>query len=154
MSLSPRLLPRRCVGIVVLGLLLLMVGGCGSSTGSVSGTVTYKGEPLKAGRVTFTSGDKTGQGFPAEIDENGKYSISKIPPGDYKVCVETEYLKPSPQMAMAAKTRPKDAPGGPAGATARAQFYKFIPQKYAMPEQTPLSFKVTGGSQTYDPKLD
>jgi hypothetical protein len=72
-------------------ILVLLVVGCGSDEPlgvGVSGTVTYKGEPIKEGLITFipiegTNGPKAG----ANIDE-GKYAIPRrgaLAPGKYRV---------------------------------------------------------------------
>jgi hypothetical protein len=146
MRRSPNTLLGRWIGTLILGV-LLATSGCGdSSTASVYGSVSYKGQNLKGGRVTFINDKK--ETFPAEIEENGKYSILKIPSGDYKVCVETEYLKPTPEMARIAKTRPADAPGSEFASQAKR--YMAIPATYSNPEQTSLKYTVTGGKQEYN----
>lgn len=152
MHLSPRTLLVRGVGLLALGL-LLTVTGCGPSRGSVSGTVSYRGQTLKAGRVIFFNSSEK-QGYPAEIDETGKYTVSKIPAGDYKVCVETEYLRPSPQANLAAKTRPKEVQATGTDPASRSKYYVPIPKEFASPEDTKLEFKATGGNQDYNIKLD
>jgi hypothetical protein len=152
MRLSPLGSPRRWAGVLVLGTLLAIVG-CGSKQGKVSGTVKYKDQPLKGGKVTFFSGSgekKTAPDF-SEIDESGRYSVSKLPPGEYTICVETEYLKPSPSQLMAMKNRPKDAQGGPnVNWEARAKLYTQIPIEYAKPETSKEKFQVKPGSQDHD----
>jgi len=67
--------------------------GCGKGSGDVSGTVTYKGERLKGGTVTFSSASG-GPSFTSPIAEDGTYTLHSVESGDYKVCVETESLKP------------------------------------------------------------
>lgn len=84
----PRSVLRNVTGA---SLLLLLCTGCGSN-GELSGTVSYKGKPLKGGYVTFVAKDG-GLTFPSPISSTGSYSIPKLPSGDYKVCVDTEFLK-------------------------------------------------------------
>lgn len=133
--------------MLVLGT-LLATAGCGASKGTVSGSVSYKGENLKGGKVTFVNEKKETVGY-SEIDENGKYSIAKVPAGEYTVCVETESFKPSPQMEMMIKSRPKEAQQGNDLAS-RAKRYKAIPAEYGDPEKSKLKVKVTGGKQEYN----
>jgi hypothetical protein len=138
------------VGMLLLGV-LLTASGCGNpSNGSISGSVSFKAQNLKGGRVTFVNDRK--ETFPAEIDENGKYEILDVPPGDYKVCVETEFLKPTQALAMMATSRPADAPGP--DFAAQTQRYTAIPAKYGSPERTTLTCTVKGGRQENDIKLD
>jgi len=74
-----------------IGILALLASACGSGDPlgvGVSGTVTYKGKPIKEGLITFiptvgTQGPKAG----ANIDE-GQYSIPRrgaLAPGKYRV---------------------------------------------------------------------
>ena len=86
--------------------------GCGSSTGSVAGKVTLNGQPLKGGNVTFVGKES----FAASIQEDGTYNVPRLLAGEYKVCVETESLKPKNALAMmpgmnnkTAKAKPLDA---------------------------------------------
>jgi hypothetical protein len=66
--------------------LAVTIGGCGSSapdrpaTVPVKGKVTYKGQPVTKGTVSF----QPDQGSPAtaEIQPDGTYSLSTFQPGD------------------------------------------------------------------------
>lgn len=91
-----RFLPRHRLGALALagGVISLCILGCGYSTGDVSGKVTFKGEPLKGGIVTFAPTAAEAPSFTAAIQEDGTYSIQGLRAGEYKVCVETESLKP------------------------------------------------------------
>jgi hypothetical protein len=165
----------RAVNQVLLGCLICFVAiGCGPSFGSVSGTVTYNGKPLKGGYVTFvsTSGRESAS---ATIQEDGTYKIPKIATGDYKVCVDTDSLKPTqgpPTTAMYGKAAAKTAskappaskppegaaipdgytPSNPADMAAQknAKIYTPIPGKYGKADTTDLSFSVTGPNMTYE----
>src|SRR4051812_29066823 len=83
---------RRSGGLVVLLVLTASLAGCAKPTGSVSGKVTYKGNPLKGGNVIFLKAD--GQSEWADIGEDGKYQIDKILAGPVKIGVVTSTLKP------------------------------------------------------------
>jgi hypothetical protein len=55
------------------------VSGCSQET-SISGTVTFNGEPIERGSIRFVSTEKQGPTFGAVI-RNGKYTVEKAVPG-------------------------------------------------------------------------
>lgn len=153
-------------------LAVVTVAGCSRPVGSVSGKVTFGNKTLKGGNVTFISTE----GLPSQssgITEEGTYSVPSLTAGTYKVCVETESLKPPgfagpPMGAGAPKGTALDPdtpipegyhPSNPAeaslaGAAARAKkLYVAIPGQYADPNKTDLQYTVVGGQQTYNIEL-
>ena len=70
--------PRSAVPL--LGSLLLGVSGCGGSATEITGAVTYNGQPVEEGSVTFRPTDGKGQAFGAPI-ANGRFTTSKASPG-------------------------------------------------------------------------
>jgi hypothetical protein len=152
-------------------LLLLSVTafiGCARPVGSVTGKVTYQSKQLKGGNVTFVSTEGlASQSSP--IKEDGTYSIPQLPAGAYKVCVDTASLKPlanRPTMPGAPSSgAPKGAgkldadakipegytPSNPAemGAAKNAKLYTHIPENYADPNKTDLTFTATGSAQEF-----
>jgi hypothetical protein len=66
---------------------LLAAVGCGGGGGSVSGDVTYEGEPVKDGYISFIPTDGRGQTAAGPI-KDGKYSVSNVPLGKKTVKVE------------------------------------------------------------------
>jgi hypothetical protein len=119
---------------VHLGLLVCVSwqAGCGASgppTGSVSGKVTYKGQPLTTGVVTFLN-EKTGSGASGDLDGSGRYHIVLVRTGEYKVAV---YRRPP-------------APGERIVGSARLS----IPEKYQAPETSGLTATVKEGENTAD----
>jgi hypothetical protein len=62
--------------VVAAGLL----AGCGASEVTVSGEVTYDGQPVGDGYITFTPTDGKGNDAGAPIT-GGRYTISGLPPG-------------------------------------------------------------------------
>ena len=55
--------------------------GCRESN-SLTGKVTYNGEPVEKGSVRFASADGSGPGFGAQV-VNGQYKTEKIRPGKH-----------------------------------------------------------------------
>ena len=55
------------------------VAGCAQET-SVSGTVTFNGQPIERGSIRFVSTEKQGPTFGAVI-KDGKYTVEKAVPG-------------------------------------------------------------------------
>jgi len=156
---------------------IALLSGCSRPVGSVKGTVTFNGKPLKGGSVTFNN-TEGGPSASATIGEDGSYSIPKLTGGEYKVCIDTSFLKPSPggpagysgsggpRGPQGAKTQsipksapPKDAdipegyhPSSPADAAAvkNSKLYIAIPAKYGKPDTTDLSYNFPGGEQTHN----
>jgi hypothetical protein len=155
MRIFPASRAGRLLGLLALAV-LLPAAGCGKGTGTVTGTVSYKGNKLKGGYVIFTPEDGKGQGCQASIMEDGTYTAEKCPGGKMKVSVKTSYLKPSAGGGPKYE-RPKDMPGGAEGGNQyvppdpaeKAKKYVWIPEKYEEPGTSGLTFEVKGGSQTY-----
>jgi hypothetical protein len=136
--------------------------GCSDGTGSVSGTVKYKGAALGSGTVVFVGPD--GKLLGSAIGSNGEYSISRLAAGKYKVTVET-FPPPGAQPMRSiggrdnlnladAMTKSLKAKGHvlPATATAPGKYVK-IPDRYKQAGNSGLSFEVNGGANTIDLNL-
>src|SRR5262245_50489194 len=68
----------------VLILCLASVLGCGGNGSTVSGTVTFNGEPIENGHINFYPADGKGAPVGGEI-KNGKYTAKNVTPGKNKV---------------------------------------------------------------------
>jgi hypothetical protein len=81
----------RCMVFALAWLPILAVSGCGSADAgleSISGTITLKNAPLKAGTITFMSDSGMSGGPIVE----GKYTVEKakgLKPGTYKVMISS-----------------------------------------------------------------
>lgn len=78
---------------LVLAVLVFVTAGCdsGGKLKPVSGTVTYKGEPLDTGTVTFMSINPPAQAGGALVT-NGKFKIAApngLEPGTYRVLISS-----------------------------------------------------------------
>jgi hypothetical protein len=148
MRLSPRGGPGRWLGALALAV-ALAVAGCGGAggKGTVSGKVTYKGAPLKAGRVAFATSTK--QNVVAEIGEDGSYTAPDVATGPAKISVQTSYLKQASKVPH--YKVPEGAPPGLGGGDpSLAKRYTAIPDNYEDPEKSGLTYDVKRGSQTHD----
>lgn len=85
--------------------LLLAVGfalaaGCSDSGATVSGQVTYEGEPVKQGYITFAPADGKGPVAGGAITD-GRYTVEKLTPGSKLVRVEAS-SGPGPSVQSSA----------------------------------------------------
>jgi hypothetical protein len=127
-------LNRCCAGI----LLLAMLAGCGGGQEStVTGTVTFDGQPLTTGAVTFHPLSE-GPLAIGQIDAAGAYSLSTgneegLAAGDYRVTVVATGPMPEPTPQ-----NPEPLPE------------LLIPAKYGASETAGLQFTVRPGSNHID----
>jgi ABC-type Na+ efflux pump permease subunit len=105
-------------------------------TAAVIGKVTYRGQPLAAGAVTFHS--DSGSDVSAIIEEDGSYKAAVVPRGKYKVTVKAE---PAPVKGTAF-TKEKTKRSVP------------VPEKYSRPETSGLSAEVNEKGNQFDINLD
>ncbi len=128
-----------CAFIAIMSFFIL---GCEkeATKGTVTGTVTYKNKPVTGGIVYFhvktDQGVKTSAG---QIDGEGNYKASLVPPGKAKVTVDTDHLKPPPGQKPVAVN--KEGP---------PQIYMVIPNRYRNKEKSPLSADIKVGPQTHN----
>ena len=71
---------RMLPAIVALAGVAGLLSGCGPSTATVSGEVTYDAKPVEDGYITFTPTDGKGKDAGGPIT-SGRYRISELPPG-------------------------------------------------------------------------
>jgi hypothetical protein len=79
----------RALPILVAAVLLAGCGPKRAATGTVSGTITYKGKPVNGAVLHFYPA----KGGAAEtvmipVNQEGAFDASGVPPGDYKVVVQ------------------------------------------------------------------
>jgi hypothetical protein len=132
-----------CTGLLVI--FALATGGCGGRppTGTVTGTVHYRGQIVPAGKVTFYGPNN--QTASAVIKEDGTYAATDVPLGEVKVAVTAP--KPGPKKEVADKSPLLKQKGYVAPPTVSAVA---IPPGYNDPVRSPLKLTVTEGSQPFD----
>lgn len=149
-------------GLVVRAALLAAVGitsiaGCGDGYGlarrySVSGKVTYKGQPVEKGRINFVPEAVDGRPAAGEI-ENGSYSLTTMAPSDgalpgkYKVTIVSKEIDDTEMK--------KIANGGQfhhdkAFAKAVKNAKALVPSKYALADTSGLEKTVAESSNYFD----
>jgi hypothetical protein len=113
-----------------------VVAGCKQSS-SLSGTVTYNGESVENGTITFASVDGSGPGFGAQIVD-GKYNTDKMRLGSHRAYVRglTKSVTLTREEAMEMREKAGKRAGLPVD---------YIPEDAAGNNQT---FEIEGGSQT------
>ncbi len=163
----------RWSGLALLLGLVLLSAGCGG-TGTISGKVYYKDQPLPGGTVIFTNADGKGSRT-GPIQPDGSYTIEDMPIGTAKIGVETESINPDHSGGGRMTPPPSgQAPGRggpppmmmpptdkiPAGADpskiygrSAAGQYVEIPKDYGDPNSSEQSMVVKRGPQTYEIRL-
>jgi hypothetical protein len=138
-----RLVPRTLFAVFLAGGLCLCPSGCGffENSGSVSGTVRYKGQPLSEGSVSFIN-DK-GQVVTSPIDQSGRYALAHVPVGSVKVTVQ----------AVSDEGPPMSFAGVPKPVPRKTQGPK-VPLRYSVPATSGLQYSVTKGKQSFDLDLN
>lgn len=130
---------RSITSVALAAGLVLVATGCGGGrdTATVTGRVTYKGQPLTAGSVAIhVAGRRPATG---PINPDGTYRVEQAPVGEAKVAVQT------PRPAPATKAAPGPVPGGAAPVRVVP-----IPDRFADADRTTLSAVVRSGGQQHD----
>lgn len=120
---------------------VVLATGCDRGTGTLSGQVTYKGQPVTSGMVTVVDADGVPHG--ASIQPDGKYRVTDVPAGPVRVAVTS----PDPRIA-AAEARGEGATPPPATAAWRP-----IPERYADAATSGLTFTVKRGDNVFPIEL-
>ena len=148
---------RSLFGTALSACALLAILGCGDDglgkRYPVSGTVTYKGQPVENGSISFyASGAGSETRGAAGVITGGKYTLSTQSendgafPGDYLVAITARDADMSEAQANAAKHGGSARQDDVAKAYATAK--SLIPKKYEVPEQSGLKAKVEAKSNT------
>lgn len=128
------------ISVSFAAILALASAGCGSggpAMARVSGKVTYKGQPVTKGLITFQAASPDGRNATSPIGPDGSYNLQTEAPGDgaqlgdYTVAVSTreeEVLDYIPTKPVPPK--------------------RSTPEKYEDPKTSGLTATVKGGSNT------
>jgi hypothetical protein len=138
----------------VAALILLTVVGCGKGKGAVEGTVSYKGELIPWGRITFVC---EGGNKPARTSKiiNGKYLVTDCPVGAARISVES-FAVPDRGKQASGKDITKGF-GPPSGdeipPLELAGKHVKIPPEFSNPETSHLEYTIVPGKQSHDVEL-
>ena len=121
---------------------LLVIAGCGPRTGEVTGTVTYKGKPVRSGNVMLLI-DGAAPVY-AELKDDGGFALSKVAIGKYRVTVSS----PDPARPVLVKGESVATPKGPPDPRWFA-----LPASASDPEKSGLQFEMVRGPNVWDVKV-
>jgi hypothetical protein len=139
-------------------LMALLVAGCGGGgKGNIHGQVSFKGQPLPEGQITFFGQSGKEQVFHSQI-KDGAYRVEGVPAGPVKITVRTFNRSNIPQTAPPSFGKDKDKipdllkgfpvklpePGEKPPAPGK---YVPIPERYVDPEKSGLEYTVIRGDQ-------
>ncbi len=140
-----------------LALSFLFFNGCGGSsfpsgpTGSVSGKVTYNGQPVPAGCSVMFMHVETSQSATSQTEADGTYSLrmlggTKVLAGPYKISIAPPAVATpddSDPEAYASVMEGGDTTPPPAAAPP-------FPDKYMNPDTSGLTYTVEEGPNVHD----
>ena len=128
-----------CLAIAAI-MFVLPLCGCGGSKEepryTLHGTVMFKGQPIKEGRIAFSNPAKS-INITTEIGQDGNYEVKSyrgkgVPTGDYVVAILPSVLPAPP---------PSD-------------LWPFIPKKYRNSATSGLTFTVAEGDNVFDVDME
>lgn len=130
---------QRFVVLISVVTCFVFTAGCGGSAtvGTVSGTVTFDGQPLADGTIAFNSVDGSSPTAGGKIT-NGSYSV-EVSKGPQKVIINS---------AKVVGSRPAYA--GDPNSPMIDITQEILPEKYSSPLKTELTVEVSGKSITKD----
>ena len=149
---------RRFHGMWFIG--LLAACGCNPDTGSISGTVMYKGKEVPSGTVSFFTQGKV---FETDIQE-GNYQIKAVPLGEARIIViRLDPALPDPREPLnQARKRSADNQisqmdpaivSDPIRLEALQKKRHLLPVIYSSPNTSDLRYTVIAGTNTFDIQL-
>jgi major membrane immunogen (membrane-anchored lipoprotein) len=155
-------LPRR-LRAMLAGPALLVMASCGTDDGlgkryPVSGTVTYNGNPLEKGEISFVTEDLTKNYGASGTVTNGSYTLSTggnddgAQAGKYKVTIKAKEDYLTKAQADFQKDSGKENPKLPPHYTAKAEAAakSLIPAGYGDPRTTTLTAEVKAQSNSFN----
>jgi hypothetical protein len=120
--------------LVVVTTLGILAAGCNAPPEPpetvVTGSVTYKGQPVTGGTLIFQMKNAgTKRPYAGQIYEDGTYELTYVVPGEALIAVET-----ATKQGLST--------------------YVELPRKYSSPTKSGLKYQVVEGPQAFDIKLD
>jgi hypothetical protein len=127
-------------------MMCVAAAGCGKSTATVVGKVTYNGEVVPTGEIHFI-GEEAPRS--SAIGSDGTYEVRDCPYGAYRVKLAATKVK-----QPAAVVPPKNPDELPEGShPPPPEIVSIIPRKYNDVATSGLAFTINKGRQTIDIEL-
>jgi hypothetical protein len=117
--------------------MVILMPGCSKPTAVVSGTLTYKSQPLTSGQIHFIGEDNKTRS--STINGDGTYRIEDAPVGKVKIAVVSLKHEGEGKLSPGFKILPKPV-----------ETVSAIPTKYGDPARSGLVYPVEARSQTID----
>jgi hypothetical protein len=146
------------VGLLACAAVLAPLVGCGSDDGlgkryTITGKVTYNGEPLKKGSIVFVPEKSDGRGASGQVVDGEIRNMTTQDAGDG--VLEGKYLVGITAMEDVDLTKDMakyqgGAPDPVSQAKIMNKAKKLIPEKYATPAKSGLTAEVSASSRTFD----
>jgi hypothetical protein len=130
---------------LIVAALPALLTGCGPSGSTVSGTVTFKDQPVDWGTVTFLVGPTV---VDAEIKADGTYVAQNVPSGTAKVAVRSR-IASKVEVDLKERAEKRKLPP-PAAATPRGAV---LPLSYGDFATSALEVNVNQKEMAYNIKL-
>jgi hypothetical protein len=138
MTTTRRVLRRRAAGI--LAALVSLPGCLAAPQGDVEGKVRLDGRDVPSGIVTFAGSDGT---VVSAVVHDGSYKVVGVAVGEAKISI-TDHNPHAPAGLLNTSGSRR-----PPGETA----VLVIPERYARPDSSGLTFRVEKGTQKHDIEL-
>jgi len=135
----------------LVGLIAVVLTGCGPADGTVCDTVKFKGQPLVVGVNTVTFLSEDGSVKSCMVEPDGRYRLAGVHAGHARITVHS--LPPPPNLIMAPGKDGQMTPVGDAGPPAKPGQFAGIPERYKDPDKSELNYDVHRGTQTHDIEL-
>ncbi|WP_152049567.1 hypothetical protein [Tautonia marina] len=152
MTAAPLTLIRRITPLAVIFTGMMIVVGCSDGTGlpkryPVSGNVTYNGQPVETGTITFAPVDPDSRAASGTISGGSYYLTTAIDgdgalPGEYRVSITSRDVNYDAAMSGVQGGSPKQDDVAKAFAEAK----DLVPAKYSLPDTSGLTYTVESGS--------
>jgi hypothetical protein len=134
---------RKCGVLAVCLLALVACSEQNKKSVFLSGSITYKGQPVNGGSLKLFSASAAGEPYTIPIDQEGKFRIADVPEGEYKAVVQ-------PSAGMTPNIPKGLDPGKMAEAKEKSELMKQpptipIPDKYKDRLKSTLTITVKKG---------
>jgi len=139
-----RLLISYC-SLLTMAILLGCSGGDSREYGSLSGKVMLNGEPASSGTILNFLNTKNGVATSARVEDGGTYKVPRVQVGSYNVAVNSQGSNATEEVDPDAAMQQIES-----GSYETPDEKSQIPEKYTVPEQSPLTVTIEVGKNNKD----